>query len=282
MPTIDDLYAAFDLLERNAPTELDALPAGMTPPVALTPVAGGSDRRPTSRPRSPRLAWAIVGAAVAASVAIVMVATTGGSKANGPAATASAPTSATSGPTAASSAPSIPASSSAAPSSAPSGRVRTNTAAGSTNIDVGQYASVRIPAKFSYIPAGLKLDSVVTGASKQDHRADLVMLDFGPVVIETVPGLAMKQYLAVYEPTGPKTRQVTINGFTGGYDPDFKMTVLANGSMTVLIDNTDDHVIGGVGPSVPLAEITKILDGMRVVAAPYDESTWFTLRDALP
>ena len=165
-------------------------------------------------------------------------------------------------------------------------------------VRVEQLVPVRSPAKFSFIPSGLRLQSTTFDDQHSHPATESIELggaaggSTGLTLVATAGSIDISNpanggRLSVTSSTRPASgwgvggadvvgqTHTTIGAYTCTSDRSGNWMVCDNGSVAVaIVDRTAADRLPG--------EITKIIEGLTVAPKPGDPSTWFPLADALP
>jgi hypothetical protein len=155
-------------------------------------------------------------------------------------------------------------------------------------IQIGSPRTATVPIKLGYLPAGFKAEDTANLAdsalaSVNPNRfiggitistPDATNPIFNTLYIGVSSGSIAPGVSVAYkeEPfvLAPKSSTINIAGYTGSYSPDSPLVVLRNGTVSLSIGVSD-----GPGKGVPLAELTKLVQGITLASNLSDQSTWF-------
>jgi hypothetical protein len=154
-------------------------------------------------------------------------------------------------------------------------------------VQIGRAHAIRTPIKIGYLPAGVKLDSVDFGPLNEQAWAPAVNLSFGSLEVDVSPGTWLAGVVGPGPDKAPQTSTITINGFSGKYSPQDPRVLLTNGTMSIYLINLATNSTNRAsdieaGNGLPLAEVTRILNGITVTNTPHNTASWYDLATALP
>lgn len=147
------------------------------------------------------------------------------------------------------------------------------------SLSLGSTRPVRTPLAVRYLPPNYHVEAIATTPTTPGQTETMVDLVYGSGV-----NVSLQIMLGTGIPAVPPSDGlIRVGPFTGTYSPTAVATVLSDGRRSIEVYyNAGESGGSGSGTNLPLAVVTRIVQGLQVASAIADASTWFDAVNAVP